>query len=414
MSHERSHPCVLVVGTADTKADEILYLRRCIESAGGRAMVMDVGVLGSAPFVPEVSGADVARAADTTLERVRRSTDENEAMSTMARGASSIAARLNADGAIQGAIVLGGTMGTDLSLDVAAALPLGVPKMVISTVAHSHLIPPGRIAPDLMTILWAGGLYGLNPVCESALSQAAGAVVGACRTAVAPRFDRPLVGMTSLGSSVLNYMVALKPALAARGYELAVFHATGMGGRAFEALAGEGRFAAVMDFCLQEVSNHVHGSVVTSGPDRLNAAGRAGVPQLVAPGGIDMIDLPAWQAVPASLAGRAYHAHNRLIASVAATANERRETARFIAAQLGRAAGPTTVILPLRGIEQWDRPGEPMHDAPALAAFIDEFRRQAPAGVPLIELDAHINDLAFTDCVMQVFDRWVAEAVVVR
>jgi len=284
--------------------------------------------------------------------------------------------------------------------------------MVISTVAHSHLIPPGRIAPDLMTILWAGGLYGLNPVCESALSQAAGAVVGACRTAVAPRFDRPLVGMTSLGSSVLNYMVALKPALAVRGYELAVFHATGMGGRAFEALAGEGRFAAVMDFCLQEVSNHVHGSVVTSGPDRLSAAGRAGVPQLVAPGGIDMIDLPAWQPVPASLAGRTYHAHNRLIASVSATANERRETARFIADRLGRARAPTTMILPLQGIEQWDRPGEPMHDPPALAAFMDEFRRRAPATVPVIELDAHINDPAFADCAMQVFDRWIGEGVV--
>jgi uncharacterized protein (UPF0261 family) len=409
-----SRPCILIVGTADTKADEIRFLRRCVEGAGAGAMVMDVGVLGGAPFVPEVSGEQVAGAAGTTLEQVRASADENEAMATMARGAATLAAELQAKGRVDGAVILGGTMGTDLSLDVAAALPLGVPKIVVSTVAHSHLIPPDRIAPDLMTILWAGGLYGLNPVCESALSQAAGAVVGACRTAVAPRFDRPLVGMTSFGSSALKYMLRLKPALAERGFDLAVFHATGMGGRAFEALAAQGRFAAVMDFCLQEVSNHVHGSVVTSGPDRLSGAGLAGVPQLVAPGGIDMIDLPAWKPLPAGFEGRAYHAHNRLIASVGATADERRATARQVAAQLARATGPTAAILPLQGIEEWDRPGAPMHDPVARDAFFDEFRRRVPGGVRVVEIDAHINDDAFSDCALRLFDQWLADGVVAR
>jgi uncharacterized protein (UPF0261 family) len=402
-------PTILLVGTLDTKADEIHYMRRCIEAAGATALLMDVGVLGTPRFAPEITNEQVARAAGVTLARVAASADENEAMALMARGASALVGRLHDEGNLQGLIALGGTMGTDLALEVSAALPLGVPKLIVSTVAYSHLIPPDRIPPDLMMILWAGGLYGLNPLCESALSQAVGAVVGACRTSALPSFSRPLVGMTSLGKSCLSYMVRLKPALEERGYEVAVFHTTGMGGRVFEALASDGRFVAVLDLSLQEISNQVHGSVVSSGEGRLEAAGRAGIPQIVAPGAIDMIDFPAWQAPQPEHAGRPYHAHNRLIASVTATAEERRMTARAIAHKLSAATGPTALILPLGGIEEWDRPGQALHDAVALKAFMDEMRAHVAPRVELVELQAHINDTAFTTCVMQVFDRWVGE-----
>jgi uncharacterized protein (UPF0261 family) len=220
--------------------------------------------------------------------------------------------------------------------------------------------------------------------------------------------------MTSLGKSCLAYMVALEPALAARGYELAVFHTTGMGGRAYETLAAAGQFVAVMDFSLQEVANQLNGSVVSAGPDRLEGAGRAGVPQIVAPGAIDLIDLPTWQGLPPRYAGRGYHAHNRLIASVTMTAEERRAAARAVADKLARAAGPVAFVLPLRGIEQWDRPGEALHDPEGLSAFVDEVRRTVRAPVELVEVDAHINDAAFVDAVLEVFDRWVREGVVPR
>jgi len=407
-------PCILLVGTADTKAEELAFLRRHIEAAEGSVCLMDVGVLGHAPIPVEVSAAEVAAAAGASLDQVRNASDENEAMCRMALGAARLAKALHSAGRVHGALILGGTMGTDLSLDVAAALPLGVPKVVVSTVAHSHLIPPERVAPDLIIMLWAGGLYGLNPLCESTLRQAAGAVVGACRSAEEPARVRPLVGMTSFGSSALSYMLRLRPALAERGFDLAVFHATGMGGRAFEAMAAEGRFAAVMDFCLQEVSNHVHGSVVTAGPDRLSGAGRAGVPQLVAPGAIDMIDFAGWQPLPAAMQDRPARAHNRLLYSVAATADERRATARQIAAQLAQARGPVHLLLPLQGIEQWDRPGEPLHDPLALAAFHTEMRRVLPADVRVTELPAHINDDAFSDAALAVFDDWVQRGVVRR
>ena len=409
---------VLLVGTADTKSDEIAYLQERIRALGAVPMTMDVGVLAAGHAPVDIANTEVALAAGTTIGAVIQSGDENTAMTLMAQGASAIASRLHAQGRIHGMLALGGSMGTDLAFDVAAALPLGVPKVVVSTVAYSHLIPPERITPDLIMVLWAGGLYGLNSLCKSVLAQGAGAVVGAMQAAQPPRLSgpgvRPLLGMTSLGKSCLRYMVTLKPALEARGYEVAVFHSSGMGGRAFEALAAAGRFCAVMDFCLQELANHLGGSVVTSGPGRLTGAGASGTPQLVAPGAVDMVDFPAWQPVPAALAGRAVHVHNRLIASATSAPPLRRQIAQEIGARLAAAKGPSVLLLPKRGVEQWDQPGEPLHDPEGLQAFLDAMRAAPRGGARLVELDAHINDAAFCDAALTVFDAWVAEGRVPR
>lgn len=400
-------PRILLVGTADTKADELLYLQRCIEAQGGAASIMDVGILGTPSFAPAIPNHAVAAAAHTTLEALAALGDENAAMTKMADGAVALALDLYARGEAHGLLAIGGTMGTDLALDVTAALPLGMPKFIVATVAYSHLIPPERLAPDLMMILWAGGLYGLNGICEAILSQAAGAVVGACRSVQLARESRPQVAISSLGKSCLSYMVRLAPALVARGYEPVVFHCTGMGGRAMEALIAQRRFVAVFDFCLAEVANMMHGSVVNAGRDRLCAAGRAGVPQLVAPGASDMVDIQTWAERPAQFADRAYHAHNRLIASVNATTDEKRRLATLVCERLGAARGPTALLLPQRGIHAWDKPGQPMHDPAGHAAFLDAFRSAVRAPVELHDLDAHINDDAFVDQALAIFDRWV-------
>lgn len=406
-----SSPTILLIGTADTKSDELLFLRDCMQAADASVLVMDVGVLAPGSFTPEISNQDVAAAAGSSIAAVKNAGDENKAMTLMALGAATLARQLHANGHIQGMLALGGTMGTDLALDVAAALPLGCPKVVLSTVAYSHLIPPERITPDLMMVLWAGGLYGLNSLCRSALSQAAGAVVGACRSAQAPHAQRPMVGMTSLGKSCLSYMTTLKPALEARGYEVAVFHTTGMGGRAFEALAAQKQFVAVMDFSLQELANHLGGSCVTSGPDRLRGAGRAGVPQIVAPGAADMLDYPTWGAPPAGYEDAPAHAHNRLIASTTASADLRRQIAAEMAVRLADAQGPSCLLLPLHGVQAWDLPGEPLHDAPALAAFIAALRETMPPAL-LQELPVHINEPAFCDAALAQFDAWVAQGLI--
>jgi uncharacterized protein (UPF0261 family) len=408
----RRSPCVLIIGTADTKADELLFLKQRIEADRARVLVMDVGVLGAPSFAPDVRNADVAAAAGSSLQALARAGDENSAMTCMAAGAAHIARELHAAGRIDGVLALGGTMGTDLALDVTAALPLGVPKMIVTTIAYSHLIPPERLAPDLMMVLWAGGLYGLNDLCRSTLAQAAGALVGACRAAASPAARRPRVAITSLGKSCVSYMVRLVPALELRGYEPVVFHCTGMGGRAMEALIAERSFVAVFDFTLQEVVNHLHGSVVSAGPDRLLGAARLGVPQLVAPGASDMIDLQAWASRAASHAARAYHAHNRLIGSVSTTAEERRALAREVCERLAQSTGPVTLLLPRRGLHEWDRAGGPMHDPDAHAALLDEFRRQARPPVELHDLDLHINDDEFVDHALRVFDGWVSAGLV--
>ncbi|MEP0154042.1 MAG: Tm-1-like ATP-binding domain-containing protein, partial [Pseudophaeobacter sp.] len=246
---------ILVAGTYDTKDDELHYLAEIIHGQGGRVLSMDVSVLGDPSRPTDVSKHQVAEAGGSSIEAAIGAGDENTAMQIMGSGAAAKALELYRAGSIHGVVVLGGTMGTDLALDLCAALPLGVPKYVVSTVAFSPLLPPERIPADVQMILWSGGLFGLNSICKAALSQAAGAVLGAARAVEAPRRERPLIGMTSFGKTVLRYMVTLKPALEARGFEVAVFHATGMGGRAFESLSREGAFAAVMDFAPQEVSN---------------------------------------------------------------------------------------------------------------------------------------------------------------
>ena len=403
---------ILVIGTYDTKDEELAYLADKIRAQGGGVLTMDVSVLGDPGKPTDISKHAVAQAAGSSIKAAIDSGDENTAMQIMALGSSRLTAQLYAEGKIHGMIALGGTMGTDLALDCAKALPLGVPKYVVSTVSFSPIIPADRLSADIQMILWAGGLYGLNSVCKSSLSQAAGAVLGAARAVDAPERKKPVIGMTSLGSSCLKYMKLLKDPLEARGFEVAVFHATGMGGMAFESLAAENFFAAVMDFGLPEVGNLMVGSVVNGGKDRLTTAGRMGIPQIVAPGCIDLIDFAAWQDVPARFADRPFHAHNRLIASAALSGAERRDLARDIVARLGQAKAPVHFILPVQGIEEWDRAGEPIHDPEALAEMVDEFRKQLKAPIRLTELDAHINDQAFADKALEILDGWIADGTV--
>lgn len=403
---------ILVIGTYDTKNDELGYLTDKIAEQGGRALSMDVSVLGDPAEPTDISKHQVAEAAGSSIQAAIDSGDENTAMQIMAAGATALTAQLHADGRIDGMIALGGTMGTDLALDCAQALPIGVPKFVVSTVSFSPLIPADRLSADIQMILWAGGLYGLNSVCKSSLSQAAGAVVGAAKAVEPPRQERPVIGMTSLGSSCLRYMKLLRDPLEARGFEVAVFHATGMGGMAFEKLASQGYFAAVMDFALCEVGNLMIGSVVNSGPDRLTHAGKRGIPQMIAPGCIDLIDLAGWQEIPERYRDRPFHAHNRLIKSSALTGPERRDLVRDILSRLEAAKGPVHILLSNQGIEAWDKEGEPAHDPEALEEMLDEFRVSVKAPVQMTELDCHINDQAFADAALALLDGWISDGTV--
>ena len=403
---------ILIVGTYDTKNDELEYMAERITALGGAVLTMDISVLGDPLKPTQLSKHEVAEAGGSSIQAAIDSGDENTAMQIMAVGASTLAKRLHEQGKIDGVVILGGTMGTDAALDVCQALPLGVPKYIVSTVSFSPLIPPDRLSADIQMILWAGGLYGLNSVCKASLSQAAGAVLGAARAVEKPSGDIPTVGMTSLGSSCLKYMKLLKPALEERGFEVAIFHATGMGGMAYESIAANNGFVCVMDFALPELGNLLAGSVVHGGEDRMLNAGRAGIPQLVAPGCLDLIDFAGWQDIPEQYQDRPFHAHNRLIKSSGLNGEERRETAREIARRLNQSDTPAHVILTNQGIEEWDKPGDVAHDPEAFAEFCDEMRRVMTDPIAFTELDCHINDQAFADKVLQLFDGWVADGTV--
>lgn len=409
-----SDKTILVIGTYDTKDDELGFLAEVIRAQGGKVISMDVSVLGDPSAPCDHSKHDVAAEGGSSIDAAIGSGDENAAMQIMAKGAAMLALRLYQERRFDGMIVLGGTMGTDLALDVASALPLGVPKYIVSTVSFSPLIPAERLAADTQMILWAGGLYGLNSVCKASLSQAAGAVLGAARAVQLPDPDKPLIGMTSLGTSALKYVIPLKPALEERGFEVAVFHATGMGGRAFESLAAQGAFACVFDFCTQELGNHIHGSNISAGAGRLTNAGVRGTPQIVAPGCYDLVDVVGWQPIADKWSGHLKHAHNRLLTSIVLENEERKEVARAHAVQLATAKGPVAMILPEDGLGEWDREGADLHNAAGLAEFLSEIEATTPDTVTLHKIACHINDAAFADTALQIFDGWCADGTVVH
>jgi uncharacterized protein (UPF0261 family) len=403
---------ILVIGTYDTKDDELTFLADVIHAEGGQVITMDVSVLGE-PSKPTVySKHDVAQEAGSSIAAAIASGSENHAMQIMARGAALLTARMLTEGRFDGLIILGGTMGTDLALDVCSAVRLGVPKYIVSTVAFSPLIPAERLAADTQMILWAGGLYGLNSVCKASLSQAAGAVLGAARAVQMPDPDKPLIGMTSLGTSALKYVIPLKPALEARGFEVAVFHATGMGGRAFESLARRGAFACVFDLCTQELGNHANGSNISAGADRLTNAGLNGTPQIVTPGCYDLVDVVGWQPLPDKWSEHMKHEHNRLLTSIVLDDDERRFVARAHSTQLAKATGPVAMLLPEQGLGEWDRAGAELHNQAGLNAFLLELEQTLPSNVVAHRIDCHINDAEFADKALEVFDSWRASGFI--
>lgn len=403
---------ILVIGTYDTKDPELNFVAETIRKLGGQVIEMDVSVLGDPTRPTAISKHEVAAAAGRTIQEAIDSGDENHAMQIMAQGAARLTARLHAEGRIHGMIALGGTMGTDLALDCARALPIGVPKYVVSTIAFSPLIPPDRLTADIQMILWAGGLYGLNDICMATLSQAAGAVYGAAQAVVSPDPDRPVIGMVSFGSSALHYMLHLRQPLVDRGFSVAVFHGTGMGGMAMESLAEQGYFAAVLELAVAEIGNLMVGSVVNAGANRMTAAGRRGTPIIAAPAFGDMIDFATWQPVPERFRDRPYHAHNRLLASASLTGGERRELAREVAGRLKKSQGPVHFVLPTRGVHAWDVEGMPAHDPEALAEMVDEYRKVMTDPVRLSVMDCHINDKAFSDKVLEIIDGWIADGTI--
>jgi uncharacterized protein (UPF0261 family) len=390
---------VVLAGTLDTKSTEIGFLRDALQAQGVPVIVIDCGVLGTPALAADIPQAEVAQAAGTTIEALRQQKDRSVAIPTMIRGLEAALARLLGEGRVLGYLGIGG--GTNAALAAAAfrILPFGLPKMLVSTVAAGDT--RGFIgAKDVVLMHSVVDVLGLNGFLRDVLRRAAGAMAG--MVAAASRAEEGgsdasgLLGLTAFGSTTAAATRAWQN-LTDAGHEVLTFHARGIGGQAMEALIREGRIRGVLDLTITEIADELVGGIFSAGPDRLTAAGEAGIPQVVLPGSLDMVNFGAMHAVPERFHGRRLVSHTPLSTLMRTTPEENAAIAVFVAEKLNRAKGPVAVILPMRGFSAYDIAGGPFFNPSANDAFRDTLRERLAPRIRVEIVDAHINDPGCAD-----------------
>lgn len=406
---------VLLIGTLDTKGDEYAFVRERIRARGHHVVVMDLGVLGDPPFAPDIAAEEVARAGGGELTRLRSAGDRGAAVEIMLQGARTLVGELHEGRKMDGVLGLGGGGGTAMITAAMRTLPVGVPKLMVSTMASGDTAPYVDVK-DITMMYPVVDIAGLNPLSRRILVNAAGAVCGMMEEAArepteerpgggpdrgtepateAPA-ERPLLAATMFGVTT-PCVTGARERLEAVGFDVVVFHATGSGGRAMEGLVEDGYFAGVLDVTTTEWCDEVVGGVLSAGPHRLSAAGRKGIPQVVSVGALDMVNFGGPDTVPEAFRDRVLYRHNPSVTLMRTSPDECREIGARIAGQLGAATGPTVLVLPLRGVSMIDAEGEPFHDPEADQALFSALRSHLPSHVQVVEVDAHINDPPFAD-----------------
>jgi len=384
---------VLLIGTLDTKGEEYAFVRDVIQARGVNTLVMDIGIVGPSAFMADITPDEVATRGGSSLTALRERHDRGEAVNVMLAGARALTREAHDAGRFDGVLGLGGGGGTAIITAAMRELPVGVPKVMVSTMASGNTAPYVDVK-DITMMYSVVDIAGLNPLSRRILSNAAGAIVGMVSQEVAPSDDRPLIAATMFGVTT-PCVTAARERLEAAGYNVLVFHATGSGGRAMEGLIDDGWFAGVLDVTTTEWADEVVGGVLTAGPDRLGAAARKGVPQVVSVGALDMVNFGAPDTIPAKFSDRRLYRHNPSVTLMRTTPEECREIGARIATQLNRATGPTVVMLPMRGVSMIDREGQPFHNPEADAALFDALRSGLRPDIRVHELDAHVNDPEF-------------------
>lgn len=385
---------VALLATLDTKGEECDFLRGQIRAAGLSTLVIDVGILDRPTFEPDVSRSDVARAGGRELATLLAEKDRGKSVEIMAAGAQTVVRRLYDEGRIHALISLGGSAGTTIGTAAMRALPFGFPKVMVSTLASGDTRPYVG-TKDITMFYPVVDIAGLNFISRRALGNAAAAIVGMVRQEGIDRGpDKPLVGATMFGVTTPCVSRA-RQILEERGFEVLVFHATGTGGQAMESLIGDGLISAVLDVTTTELADELVGGVMSAGPNRLRAAGAAGIPQVVCPGAVDMVNFGPVETVPEKFRHRLLHAHNPNVTLMRTTPEECAEIGRITAERLNAAKGPVVLVVPLRGVSAIDAPGKPFHSPEALGAYREALKRHLDSRVPVVEVDAHINDERF-------------------
>ncbi|MGW6945903.1 Tm-1-like ATP-binding domain-containing protein [Streptomyces xanthophaeus] len=396
---------VVLVGTLDTKGVEYGWLRERLLRAGVEVVLVDTGIMGEPRVPADVPREEVARAAGAELSELRAAADRGAAVTTMAQGAEATLSRLYAEGRLHGVLAIGGSGGTSIASRAMRALPLGVPKLMVSSMASGDVAPYVGSA-DITMMYSVVDIAGINSISEPVLANAVEAVAGMAKAHARAALDlhrpprlgagsRPLVAASMAGVTTTG-VDAARERLTELGYEVLVFHVSGTGGRTLETLAGQGVFAGVLDLTLSEIADDLCGGILTAGPDRLTAAGRAGIPQVVSLGALDMVKFGPFETLPDRARYRRVHVHNPSITVIRTTEDECTELGRRVAAKLKASTGPTAVCVPLRGLSTLGAPGGPYHDPGADRALFSALREGLRGSAArLYDYDTHINDPAF-------------------
>jgi uncharacterized protein (UPF0261 family) len=390
---------IVVLGALDTKGEEVRFLTRQIEQRGHKVVVVDTGVLGQPAFAPDVTRDQVATAGGASLATLVSEADRGRAVIAMSRGASAIVERLLAQAQLDAVIAMGGGAGTSVGTAAMRALPLGIPKVMVSTLASGDV--RGFVGvKDITMIPTIVDISGLNRISRNVFTRAAGAVCGMVESSVPPGDDKPIIVASMFGNTT-PCVEAARAIMEKAGFEILVFHATGSGGQTMESLIEARQVAGVLDVTTTEWADELVGGVMSAGPTRLEAAAKTGTPAVIAPGCLDMVNFWAPDTVPERLRDRRLYRHNEKQTLVRTTPEENTELGRIIAGKLNASTGPVEVYFPLRGISVISAAGKPYHWPEADAALLESLRKHLKKGIPLHELDCHINDAPFAQAMAQ-------------
>lgn len=406
----RESVSVAVIGTLDTKGPEIAYVRDRIRELGCDAVVIDSGILGEANgIVAEVSRRDVAAAAGHTIEEVRSAGSRGAAVEMMSAGVREICLRLWREGRLHAGLALGGAEGALLGAAGLQALPLGVPKMIVSpTFSGRRRFAAFVGESDMIAMHSVVDILGLNAIARSVFDNAAAAVVGMARHAGrVPDWAGAPVGVTMLGNSTPGVM-RMRDVLAAAGVETVIFHANGTGGTAMEKLAAAGGLSGIIDYTLAELSNSMMDGLLACGPERLVTGGRCAIPRVVVPGCVDFFN--QFAPLPPQWSDRKHYLHNPISTLVRLVPEEMARLGTMVAERLNGATGPLLVVIPTRGFSINAVPGGRLHDAEGDAAFIDALEGGLRDDIRVEHVDTHLNDPAFGEAVavryLDLASRW--------
>jgi uncharacterized protein (UPF0261 family) len=385
---------VAIIGALDTKGAEYAFLKQQIEGQGVGTLMIDVGIFGEPPFAPDISAAEVATAGGADRAALAAANDRGNAVGAMAAGAAIILKRLYDEGRVHGVIAMGGGGGTTLGSIAMQPLPVGAPKLIVSTVASGDTSAYVGVK-DIAMMPSIVDVAGVNRLSSKIIANAAGAIAGMVKIEHREGVDaKPMIAATMFGVTTAGVTKA-REIIEKAGYEVLVFHAVGSGGRTMEELIRAGFIAGVLDLTTTELADELAGGVLSAGPNRLEAAGETGVPQVVSLGALDMVNFGARESIPAKYAERKLYPHNPLVTLMRTTREENAELGRIIAAKLSKAKGPTVLMIPKKGVSAIDVEGKPFYDAEADEALFAALRKNITPNVTLVEMDADINSDAF-------------------